>query len=873
MGDVGSSSDQPLPGTPTSLLLKAKLRAPVVPDHYVRRARLLRLLDEAVTSPLTLVVAPAGVGKTTLLAGWAAERDLGTGWLSLDESDQDASQFWSGVIGALELLAPGCTGMTLDRLRRPGGVDGVVDHLLDKLHARAGPPAVLVVDDLQFVGADVARPLAIFLLHLPPWLRIVGLSRRQPDLPLGRIRARGQLGEVQFAELRFSTDEAHEMLARVAPMQGRPWIEAAASQAGGWAAGLQLAALAARAEQARGDVGVPIPGDDVLMEDYVRSEILASADQALVDVLLDIAVVKRVSTSLARALTGQQDAGALLLRAEAEGLFVTRLRDADWFELHGLVRRALLDELERNSPQRLAERHIRAAQWFEDNREAPKALDHWLAAGRARDALRLLGATHTELYDSGREATVRRTIAAIPLQDATADLDAMIDYTWSHVLVSRSRFVELIDEMMWWADRSEPRAGTRARLTMLRSMASTICGDWDEGGRLALRGMAELGPSWWQDPLGRFGWNMVTRQVALSERWDEDAQEVREAEHALGRLPERRLALEGTRATGLALAGRPADALRVVAGVRRSAEVTSMTILRAELAIAEAIAHRELGDHERAVPELTEIASTPAETMLFCRVLASAELASAHLDAGDVDEARRALTAGVALVETESFGPGGRLWLARAGAQLAVATGDLAAAAIWADRVEDAFWHGVCAARVDLAAGRWPEAADRLAGCVPRCPRHEVVLGLLQGRAARDNDESSRYVEAAVEVATTHGILQSVASEGPEVVELVEHTAWRASPDWLDRLRRRSTDRDPGVTTRIDLVEPLTDRERDILRFLPSRLTIREIADQRYVSVNTLKFHLKAIYRKLGVGSRAEAAELARSMTDVGRQP
>jgi LuxR family maltose regulon positive regulatory protein len=298
-----------------------------------------------------------------------------------------------------------------------------------------------------------------------------------------------------------------------------------------------------------------------------------------------------------------------------------------------------------------------------------------------------------------------------------------------------------------------------------------------------------------------------------------------------------------------------------------------MTILRAELAIAEAIAHRELGDHERAVPELTEIASTPAETMLFCRVLASAELASAHLDAGDVDEARRALTAGVALVETESFGPGGRLWLARAGAQLAVATGDLAAAAIWADRVEDAFWHGVCAARVDLAAGRRTEAADRLAGCVPRCPRHEVVLGLLQGRAARDNDESSRYVEAAVELATTHGILQSVASEGPEVVELVEHTAWRASPDWLDRLRRRSTDRDPGVTTRIDLVEPLTDRERDILRFLPSRLTIREIADQRYVSVNTLKFHLKAIYRKLGVGSRAEAAELARSMTDVGRQP
>ena len=116
-------------------------------------------------------------------------------------------------------------------------------------------------------------------------------------------------------------------------------------------------------------------------------------------------------------------------------------------------------------------------------------------------------------------------------------------------------------------------------------------------------------------------------------------------------------------------------------------------------------------------------------------------------------------------------------------------------------------------------------------------------------------------------------MLQSVASEGPEAVELVEHGAWRASPDWLDRLRRRATEGDTGVTARIDLVEPLTERERDILRFLPSRLTIREIADERYVSVNTLKFHLKAIYRKLGVSSRAEAAELARTMTDVRREP
>jgi LuxR family maltose regulon positive regulatory protein len=188
--------------------------------------------------------------------------------------------------------------------------------------------------------------------------------------------------------------------------------------------------------------------------------------------------------------------------------------------------------------------------------------------------------------------------------------------------------------------------------------------------------------------------------------------------------------------------------------------------------------------------------------------------------------------------------------------------------------VDDPFWGGVCAARIDLAGGCRAEAIARLLETTPRCPRHEVVLGLLRGRAVADAEVSARCVEAAVDLATTHGMLQTVACEGREAVELVEHAAWRAPPDWLDRLRRRVTDPGPGSSLiRIDLVEPLTERERDILRFLASRLTIREIADERYVSVNTLKFHLKAIYRKLGVSSRAEAAELARHMTEVGRQP
>ena len=873
MGHAADANDRPAPAVRTSSLLRAKLRAPAVPDHYVRRPRLLRLLDEAVEAPLTLVVAPAGVGKTVLLAGWAAEADVATGWLSLDESDRDPTQLWSGIIAALDRLAPGCGDAVVAPLRRPGGLDGVVERLLDDLDVRDGPGAVLIVDDLHCAdGDEIAAPLATFLQHLPPWLRVVGVSRRQPALPLERMRARGQLGEVHLAELRFSAPEAHEMLARIAPSAPERWVEATASQADGWAAGLQLAALAARAERAQGDAVVPAVGDEVLVDDYVWGEVLAAEDPDLVDVLLDVSVVDRVSAGLARALTRRQDAGACLLQAEARGLFVSRLGHAGWLELHALVRRALVAELERSAPERLADRHARAAQWFQDAGETSKALDHWLAAGRPRDALGLLAASHVELYDTGRETTVVRTIAAIPAEEAATDLDAMIGYAWCHLLVSRSRFTQLVDDMTWWADRSAPGGPTRARITVLQSIAATVGGDWEEGGRLARAGMAAFGNDWWRDPLGRFGWNMVAREVALTESWDDAAAEARDAERALGRLPERRLALEGTRALGLALAGRPVDALRVAAGVRRAAEVASMTILRTELAAAEAVAHRELGDHERALPELEALASTPAETMLFTQVLAATELVLARLDQGDVDGAREALAAAEALVEAESFGRGGRLWLARAATRVALAAGDLDAAGWWAGRVDDPFWGGVCAARVHLARERPAEAGAGLLASAPRCPRHEVVLGLLRARAAADADVSTRCVEAAVDVATAHGMLQTVAAEGTEVVEQVEHAAWRASPSWLDRLRRRVTDGPGSRAAGVDLVEPLTERERDILRFLPSRLTIREIADERYVSVNTLKFHLKAIYRKLGVSSRAEAADLARQMTEVDRQ-
>lgn len=887
-----------------STVSPAKLRPAVSPEYLVSRPRLVRLLDDAVRAPLTLVVAPAGSGKTSLVRDWAARSALPHAWLSVDEPDRDPAQLWRGILAALEGIAPGCSEPAARALRQQRPLEDVLTVLLDDLEARSYDARVLVVDDLELVDDEpVTASLRTFVQRLPGWLHVVLVSRRVPQLPVDRLRARGLLGEVCFPELRFSDAEASEMLSRLVPAMPADRVDDMSRQAEGWAASIQLAALAARSAAARAD---EVPAGDVqdgeerddrsargavrrddgarYLEDYVWHEVLRGEASDVVAVLTATAVVDRVDPRLAQALAGREDAPDLLTRAEERGLFVARIEPAGSYELHGLVREALLARLLRQDPARVAELHRRAARWYEADGQPVHALEHLLRAQEHRDALRLLASCVTALYESGRRSTVLRTLAAIPPDVALADPGAATDVAWCRLYVDRAGFVQTVDGLDARAHDLDPGdvdpgaadVGTApsvsARLEVLRAVVAAIRGDWAGGAGLARAGLATLGDSWLLDPVVRYGWNLVAREIALAERWDDASAEVRKLALTIVAAPERRLALEGTRALGAALDGRPVDALRLVAGTREASEQTSMTMLRTELLTAEGIALREIGDRAAALPLLARLAGEDCDPLPHCRLLACLELARAHLDQGDLDAAGRAFAQAAEIVGTEVTGPGGRSLLARTGCLVALARGATDEARRWVAQVDDPFWSPVKGALVLVAAGEPGAVAGLVVDAEPRNARHRVVLDLLLARTAASPAEAEAHLLEASGTASAHGLVQTVASAGPEIVEAIERLAWRVPPGWLARLRRVPANGAAVSSTAVrERARSLTERQLGILRMLPSRLTLREIADELYISVNTLKFHLKIIYRELDCGSRAEAAELARVLVSPGR--
>jgi LuxR family maltose regulon positive regulatory protein len=434
-GGVGVVSAAASPDAPTGpVLVAAKLHVPALRAGMVSRGELVGRLAGARDCKLVLICAAAGWGKTSVLSQWHSAEPGLFAWVSLDPGDDDRVRFWSYVIGAVRTVAPEVGEAALAALPNArGDVTGaVLPSLLNEL-AAAGRRLVLVLDDYHCVREEsIHASVALLLRHLPPNVQLVIATRADPPLPLGSMRAAGEVLEIRAAQLRFSDGEARALLNDSLALGLEPAeVALLLERTEGWPAGLRLAALSLRDQADRKAFVAAFAGDDRQITDYLH-EFVAAQPGRLREFLLRTSILERLCASVGDAVTGRTDGIARLEEIQRANLFLVSLDSRGrWFRYHHLFRDVLRHELARSEPGLAAELHRPACAWHRAQGDADEAIGHATAAGDFTEACDLISRHWRSVGNLGQLETVARWIDALPREAAQANARACLARAWA----------------------------------------------------------------------------------------------------------------------------------------------------------------------------------------------------------------------------------------------------------------------------------------------------------------------------------------------------------------------------------------------------------------------------------------------------------
>ncbi|MGC5332177.1 LuxR C-terminal-related transcriptional regulator [Micromonospora sp. DT62] len=972
------------PGPAGAPLLTSRLCPAPPPEPLVLRPRLLRALDEGTAGPVTLVRAPAGWGKTTLLASWfraageagaprgrvgpgpvtdaaqgrrddgptgAAPGDFGAAagvpaepggpraaWVSVETGD-DGDRLWSYLAAALRAatdhadFVPGPP--VPDRPPRPDQLEVLAAAL-----AARERPVLLVLDDLhRITDPEALAGLEFLLRHAEQRLRLVVGARAGLPLAVHRLRLAGELTEVGPDELAFGDDEVADLLTAHGVALPAAGVRRLRERTGGWPAALRFAALALRGQPDPARWAEQFGGDQPDVAGYLREEVLAGLDPDARDVLRRSAVADAVCAGLADALTGRTDAEQALAGLAGDGGLLRRDDSRPpWYRCPPLLADLLHAELGRLPADELRDLHLRAAGWYADNGRPAEALRHALAGGDHDRAAALFVARWPELVPYDRETPASRPPAPPPPEavrrdpelglacaaeraragDATAaagHLRDAVEAARTLPAPRRDRFRRLVTALELTlarlADDPEAVRAAAARLLATRPAPSPASPDLSVSPASpgASPSPATGGPAGRAAPSGSAVDGLLAAPVPAEPRGAaaEDADVRAVAGTALGLAD---LADGDLPAAGLAFArslsaareaGRPrtelvcasrAALLHAVRGELRAAEILARDALamppchgwscredcaHAYLALALVALHRD--QPEEAEANLALAAPATGEPV----VGAVAALCRAYLlrDAGDLPEGHRVLAEARERLADRPRAGELTHWLLAAESDVRGARGDLGAARDLLARAPDAAAPplAVALARVELRAGDpraagyalpdW-EAPEAAGWPLPVRLDAAVLDAVLAGRAG-DDRRAGRLLERALDLAGPEGFRRAFTRAEPGVRDLLAAHLDGGTAHWptvsdLVRGADAPAERAPAERGTGALDEPLTERELTILRYLQSILSNVEIAAELSLSVNTVKTHVRNIYRKLDATRRREAVRRARAL-------
>jgi LuxR family transcriptional regulator, maltose regulon positive regulatory protein len=912
------------------VLLATKLNVPGLRPDLVPRPRLAQRLDESRGRGLVLACAPAGYGKTILLAEWVRRGRNPVAWLSLDAGDNDPARFWRHTVAALDRVRPGITERIGPLLGPPPppSFEPLVTALINEVADQpdTDEALLLVLDDYHVISSQLVHESLGFLLeHRPPGLRLALASRSDPPLALARLRALGQLTELRAADLRFTPGEAAALLAQVAAAPGgaRPGAllpdavaAALAARTEGWAAGLQLAGLSLRGQNDVDGFVAAFTGSHRYVLDFLAEEVLERQPGRVREFLLETSVLERLSGELCDAVTGRPGSQALLEQAERAGLFVVPLDEVrGWWRYHHLFADLLRARLQTEHPGRVPELHRNAAAWYAERGLADDAIRHAVAAGDMTWAARLIEQHFDELfYLRGEGITVQRWLSVLPGDLVRTRPRLLLAQAFLASYDGRMETVEpLLDaaEQAYAGAAEEPfeptvgRAGSMlvnipALIAIRRGFLAQLRGDAEETAAFASRALAESKEGEWL-------LNSTARGYLAMAEW------------LRGRLVEAERAFASGIARGQA-AGQPA----LTGWHRYQLAQVQRALGRLDTAIQ---------TYEQALGATAVPGRPPAPTVGLVYV----GLAEVTYQRNELDRALRYVTEGIALERQflpgtspaaglvtlawirqatgdragalEAIGEAGHASPTTAGllnpfpaqrARLLLALGEVAAAARWTHetglRADDEPRYPrepgyLVLARVLLAQQRPAEALallDRLRAAAVAQSRVGSVIeaGALRALALAACGQDADAVNALADVLTLacpQGYVRLFADEGPPMAALLGRliAAQRAGQaaagvplGCLARLQRAFDVGHTGPGSRSGtapaavpgLVEQLTSRELEVLGMLAAGKSNQAIADQLVVTLDTVKKHVSHLLGKLGAANRTEAVARAREL-------
>jgi len=851
------------------------------------RQRLLEALDAGIDRPLTLLSAPPGSGKTALLGTWLASAGAPTSvaWLSLDAGDGERRRFWQAVLQALSRAGGGDAVTTL-AAHPPIRIERLVSALTDALEGHRGP-LVLVLDDFHEVGDVVHADLDQLLHRPPPALRLVIATRADPPLRLGRLRMQGELGEIRAPQLALTLAESGEMLEAVGVWLEDRDVRRLWDHTEGWVGAMRLAALALRDHPDQSSFVADFAGDDRAISDYLLTEVMSSLSVENRTFLLRTSVAEMLNGDLADTLTDRADGHTRLGELSRGGALLAPLdRRGDWYRYHALFRELLVAELRSEAPELIPGLHRRAASWFADHGEEARGLVHAVEAEAWDLAARLAGERWVDLLVRGEVGALQPLVERLPVESAEQDPELALAV--ASALLDRGDQAEaeqMLVNAETAAQRVPPERHERFAVSVaaLRMNLARLDGDLgsavERGRSLLHEGKLETRSV---DPGLRA---LALVQLGIAELWAGDAEEAeRHLERGRGAAAE---------------AGQHWLVLMAIAHLALLGATTNDYARSARLA-GDAIALAEAQGWDRTWPAGAAYLALAAAEFLWDRsddAVQTLEQCRAAL--GGTQE--RPLRAGLALVRSVALDRQGALDSALAVLEAGVEElGDWPLMPSWRNQF------AVREAVIRAALGEREQAARLVGGSdgKPASLAAAVVLGQLRlaegkAEAAREllapwrSDLEQTRTPSSVQGWVVDALARDVLADHAGAAASLEQALERAEPSgvrWalldfgrplqplLTRQLRRGTAHRALVGELLEAldgrsrptapfaVEPLSPRERAVLRYLPTMMSNQEIASELFISVNTVKTHLKAIYRKLDVADRREAVRRARAL-------